>query len=315
MAQNQVQFQKGLSILEFFQSYGNEEQCRATLEKIHWPNGYVCQECEHSSYCYLKSRKVYQCHRCHSQTSITSGTVFHSTKLPLTKWFLAMYLLSQSKNGISALELKRQIGVSYPTAFRLKHKLMQVMMERDRQKPLSGLIQADDAYLGGKRSGGKRGRGTKNKQPFLAAVKIDLKNHPREVKLSAVKAFTKKDVGRWAENNLSKEFSCVVTDGLSCFNALKDIVSIHIAKTIGVGKKSTDDPAFKWVNTVLGNVKNSIKGTYHANRKVYAGRYLAEFEYRFNRRYNLAAILPRLVYAAVTTPPLPGGLLKLAANC
>ena len=309
MAQNKIQFQKGIGIHEFIDMYGTEEQCRTALEKFRWPDGYFCKECGHASCCYIKSRKVFQCNRCHCQASVTSGTVFHSTNLPLTKWFLAMFLLVQSKNGISSLELKRQIGVSYPTAFKLRHKLMQAMSERDRKKSLSGLIQADDAYLGGKGRGGKRGRGAKRKQPFLAAVEIDLENRPKRMKLSTVKSFTRKEVGKWAERNLSPNSSYVVTDGLSCFKALGNVVRLHIAKTVGKGKKSTDDPAFKWVNTVLGNVKNSIKGTYHSNRKIYAGRYLAEFQYRFNRRYDLRSILPRLIYASVRTPPLPGNLL------
>jgi len=98
---------------------------------------------------------VYQCHH---QTSLTAGTIFHATHLPLTTRFLAIYLLTQRKTGLSALQLSRELGVSYNTAWQLKHKLLQVMHERNQGETLAGRIEIDDAYLGGERSG-KRGRG------------------------------------------------------------------------------------------------------------------------------------------------------------
>ena len=103
-------------------------------------------------------RDSYQCHCCRHQTSLTAGTIFHATHLPLTTWFLAIYLLTQRKNGISALQLSRELGVAYNTAWKLKHKLLQVMHERNQGEQLFGRIELDDAYLGGERSG-KRGRG------------------------------------------------------------------------------------------------------------------------------------------------------------
>ena len=104
-------------------------------------------------------------------------------KLPLTKWFLAMHLLTQSKNGLSALALKRDIGVSYNTAWSLKHKIMQVMKERDDSQPLAGIIQLDDAYIGGELTGGKAGRGSENKTPFVAAIACDEEGHPLRMSL------------------------------------------------------------------------------------------------------------------------------------
>ena len=93
-----------------------------------------------------------------------------ATKLPLRKWFLSMYLMTQSKNAISSLELKRQLGVSYKTAWMMKHKLLEVMVQREAPRTLEGRVEIDDAYLGGERTGGKRGRGSENKVPFVAAV-------------------------------------------------------------------------------------------------------------------------------------------------
>ena len=133
MRKNPVQFQKGLALHEFMAEYGTEEQCREALFRLRWPNGFVCPECGETSYCELKSRKLYQCHKCHHQSSLSAGTIFHGTRLALKKWFLAIYLLTQRKKSISALEPKRELGVNYNTAWLVKHKLMQVMYERQQQ--------------------------------------------------------------------------------------------------------------------------------------------------------------------------------------
>ena len=144
MKQNPVQFQKGLSLAVFLEKYGTEDKCTEALFNWRWPDGFVCPECGHTHYCHLNARKLYQCYRCHHQASLTSQTIFAGTKLALTTWFLAMYFITQQKNGISALALRRHLGVSYPTAWSIKHKLMQVMKERDDSRPLSGTIQLDD---------------------------------------------------------------------------------------------------------------------------------------------------------------------------
>jgi transposase-like protein len=151
MTKNSIQFQTGLSLPRFLESYGTEQQCRDALFKLRWPTGFVCPACGNTTYCELHGRKVYQCNHCHTQTSLTSGTIFASTKLPLTQWFLSIYLLTQHKSSISALQLMREIGVSYNTAWKIKHKLMQVMLERQRGDTLSGRIEIDDAYIGGER--------------------------------------------------------------------------------------------------------------------------------------------------------------------
>jgi ribosomal protein L37AE/L43A len=146
---NKIQFQKGMSLNQFLARYGVEQQCEAALEDARWPEGFQCPKCstkEH--YQYRRGNvKIFQCRGCRTQTTLTEGTIFHSTKLPLTIWFQAMYLLTQNKNNISTLELRRLIGVSYPAAWRIKHKLMQVMCERESETKLSGRVEIDDAYL------------------------------------------------------------------------------------------------------------------------------------------------------------------------
>lgn len=311
MAKNKIQFQRGLSLYDFMDRYATESKCREILFRFRWPYGFTCPLCGNNTYCEIKARKVFQCYRCHHQTSVTAGTIFHSSHLSLTKWFLAMYLLTQSKNGISALELSRQIGASYNASWRVKHKLMQVMLERGSTKKLSGRIEIDDSYLGAKRVSGKRGRGAAGKTPFIAAVETDDDNKPLRIKLSKVKGFRLAEVTRWSKHHLESGTQ-VVSDGLNCFKAVENTSCCHEPHVIGGGKQAVEHPAFKWVNTVLGNVKNSLKGTYHVFHKKHVPRYLAEFQYRFNRRIDLASMIPRLAYIAVRTPPMPVRLLTLA---
>jgi transposase-like protein len=198
MAMNRIQFQAGLSMSEFFRRYGTQVQCEAALEKARWPDGFRCPRCGGAAHCVLRggSRKLYQCNGCHHQSSLTAGTVFQGTKLGLTVWFLAIYLISQAKTGLSALALKRHLGVSYPTAWLIHHKLMQAMAEREECYLLEGQDQVDDAYLGGERSGGKFGRGSENKIPFVAAVSLSDEGHPLRAKLSPVAGFSLKAIGQ-----------------------------------------------------------------------------------------------------------------------
>ena len=119
MPKNHVQFQKGQSLRDFLKLYGTELQCAQAVFQARWPQGFRCPACGYHKDCQLHTRKVFQCIRCQRQVSLTAGTVFEHTKLPLTTWYLAIYLLTQSKNGISAMDLMRQLGVSYNTAWML----------------------------------------------------------------------------------------------------------------------------------------------------------------------------------------------------
>jgi hypothetical protein len=154
---NRIEFQPGMSLFEFFQRWGDEAQCEAAVEQARWPAGFRCPCCGGASPCVLrvKGRNTLN-NRCRHQTSIIAGTLFEGTKLPLTVWFLAMYLISQAKTGLSALALKRAVGVRYPTAWLMHHKVMQAMLEREAGYQLTERVQLDDAYLGGELAGGQR---------------------------------------------------------------------------------------------------------------------------------------------------------------
>ena len=311
MARNAVQFQKGLSEAEFTRLYGTEQQCRAIVIAARWPEGFICPACGGRAHSVVRSRDLFQCTACRRQTSLIAGTIFASTKLALRMWFRAMYHLTQSKQGISSIELGRRLGVTQTTAWKVKHKLKQVMMERDGRKQLTGRVEIDDAYLGGERPGGKRGRGAPGKTPFVAAVETTREGKPVRLKLSRVEGFSIKALSSFARRCLGPG-STVVSDGLQCFAGVTDAGCTHQPMTTGGGAAAARKPAFKWVNTALGNIKAAIVGTYRSINSKHVPRYLAEFQYRFNRRYDLAAMLPRLCWASTRTPPMPYRLLKLA---
>jgi transposase-like protein len=304
MAKNQVQFQRGLSLSQFLKQYDTEEHCHNALFSWRWPSGFGCPTCGHVGYCVIAGRGVYQCHCCHHQTSLTSGTIIEYMKLPLTTWFLGMYFLTQTKNGVSALELRRYLGIGYNASLRLKHKLMQVMKKRDDSHPLFGIIQIDDAYWGGEQSGGKRGRGAPGKTPFVVAVQTNEEGHPIAMRFTQLPGFRKEAIAQWAQRHLAAG-SLVVSDGLSCFGGVVEAGCEHEGIVTGSGPASVTLEAFTWINTMIGNVKNAMHGSYHAINHKHLPRYLAEFCYRFNRRFKLEDMIPRLGYAAVRTPPIP----------
>lgn len=312
MARNKIQFKKGLSDREFHALYGTEKQCIKALEQWRWPDGFLCPACGHDKGHRLAHRRLMQCASCHSQTSTTAGTIFHSTKLPLTTWFLGLHHLTQSKNGVSALELSRRLGIAYNSAWLMKQKLMQVMKECEPQKTLAQRVEMDDAYVGGERPG-KVGRGAEGKTPFIAAVETDWDGKPRRMALQVVKGFTSDEVADFAGAKL--EASCdVISDGLACFGAVIEQGCSHTYIVTGGGRKSAQKPAFKWVNTTLGNIKSALNGIYRHQASKHVPRYLAEFQYRFNRRNDLAGMLTRLAWISLRTPPMPYRLIKLAES-
>jgi hypothetical protein len=207
--------------------------------------------------------------------------------------------------------LKRQLGVSYRGAWLLKHKIMQAMRLAEQDRELDGRIEIDDAYLGGEFSGGKAGRGSDNKVPFVAAVQTTEDCHPLYVCLSQQPP-TLEAMAAFAASHIAPS-ATVVSDGLWCFGAATLVGAEHERIVTGGGKPSMALPQFKWVNTLLGNLKTAISGTYHAfDFAKYAHRYLAEFQFRFNHRFNMRAILHRLLCALVAAPPSRERSLRLA---
>lgn len=173
--------QKAMTLLEFQEHFHKEEACIEHLYKMRWPEGFVCPKCGCREEPYnVSSRKRYQCRHCNHQTSVTAGTVMHRTRVPLVKWFWAMYLMSHDKRGCSAKQIERELSLGYATAWLLCHKIRSAMGERDTQYVLDGYIEVDDAFFGVPGSNGKRGRGT-DKTVVLVGLSLDKKGRPRRM--------------------------------------------------------------------------------------------------------------------------------------
>jgi len=317
MAMNLVQFQPGLSMIEFVEQYGTEAKCRRALYRARWPKGFRCPACgdRRRSTFRRGAQMYYQCRACQHQTTLIAGTLFAATKLPLRTWFVAIYALTTTKTNVAALELMRQLGVCYRTAWRLKHKILKAMTDREEARQLAGFVQMDDAYLGGELSGGKPGRGSQNKQAFVIAVATDQTlERPTYAVIEPVRSFDNAAILDWGRRRLAPDAE-VYSDGLACFARVVDLEHAHTVLDAGGGRAATEVRGARWVNVVLGNVKRAISGRYHAiKQRKYARRYLAEAAYRFNRRFRLRELLPRLTRAMMLCAPCPERSLRLASN-
>lgn len=303
MARNPIQFQKGLSLIDFLKDFGKIEQCWQALVDARWPDGFICPHCDCRKHSFLHARKLFQCSSCRKQTSVTAGTIFQDRKLPLNKWFLAIYRMTQEKNSVSSLGLMRFLGVAYNTARLVRLKIAQVMSERNEKWQLSNRVELDDAYLGGELNGGKCGRGSENKRPFVAAVETR-QGRPIYVQFRRVATFSKDEIEDYAKAALAPGTD-VVSDGLNCFPAVKKAGCTHTPIVTRHIPQAHKLPDFKWVNTLIGNLKRSLDGTFHSTGDRHMQRYLAEFEYRHNRRFRLRELIPSFTRIATRNAPRP----------
>jgi transposase-like protein len=307
MPMNRVQFQKGLSLPQFMDRCGSNEQGERVLVAARCPSGFVCPVCGvmQSRTSFRREGRLYwQCAGCQHQCSVISGTVFEATKLPLTRWFLAMQLVTQAKNNVSALELTRQLGVSSRTAWLIKHKLFQAMVPAESERQLTGCVEVNEACIGGERSGGKTGRGSENKVPFVIVVQTTEDGCAHLACLSA-RPLTKEAMRQFIATSMGLLLT-VVCDGLGCFTVAASMGAVHDREVTGGGKGSVLNEKSRVLNTLISNVKTALTGTYHAIKFAKCGyRYLAEAQFRFNRRHDMRAMLGSLLRALVAVPKQP----------
>ena len=295
---------RGLSDAAFREAFGTGEQCRSAPARLRWRDGFIRPGCGHRGHCRPARRSPYQCNRCGKQTSLTAGTILHSTKLPLTVWFAAIHLIVTARNGISSVEPGRRLGVGQTTAWTMKRRIMAVMARREGEKPLSGRVGMDDAHLGGVRSGGRRGRGAPGRTPFVAAISTGPEGRQRKAKPVPVGGFRKREIARGAKCRPAPDAE-VVTDALGCRTALGRAGYGHRAIRTGSGRRAARMAPFKWVNTTLGNIKGAITGTYRKPGPDHAERHPAGFARRYNRRHQLRTMMPRFLHSAARTRPIP----------
>ncbi len=282
-----------ISFFDWQRQFATEEDCFRHLARLRWPDGFQCPSCGHNHGCFLKSRRLYECTRCGRQTSVTAGTLFHATKLPLTKWYWAIYWIAADKGSLSALRLTKLIGVSWPTAFAMLRKLRQAMGHRDTLYRLSEIIELDDALIGGKRPG-KRGRGAEGKMAVLVACET-FQGRPGFAAIEAVSSVNHERVRDFAHRRITPGIP-IRTDALAALNVLGE----EHRHTSQITPPERADQWLPWVHIVISNLKRFLLGTYHGISHRYLQEYLDEFIYRFNRRF--------------WEPEIPNRLLQLCAE-
>jgi transposase-like protein len=274
------------SIFQILEKFNTEEKCIEHFERIRWPQGLTCIRCGSTRVMKFKAlgktkkmRHLYECVDCRYQYSVTAGTVFHDSHLPLTKWFLGIYLICSAKKGVSAKQLQRQLDVSYKTAWYMAHRIRLAMSEDDEfcQK-FAGVCEVDETYIGGKGKG-PRGRGAANKIPVIA-IKERTSGKIRMKAVNNVKAITLRGFIR----NHAEPGAEIHTDEFKSYLWLDSSEFVHNT----VNHKETYVKAGNIHTNGIENVwslfKRAITGVFHKVSDKYLPLYLNEFAYRFNNR-------------------------------
>ncbi len=286
-----------ISFLEWQSRFHDEAACREALKALKWSDGFICPRCGHHHANFISSRAIYQCGACQHQTSLTAGTLFHRSHLPLQKWFWAIYFMGSDKGGISAVRLSQLIEVNWRTARLLLKKRRKAMGHKDNLYALHGTIEVDDALVGGKHAG-KRGRGAEGKTAVLIACESREKR-AGYIAMNAVDSVNHSTVASFVKKTIAND-QIVHSDALSALNIISK-TQHHEARVTPANKV---DGGLPWVHIAIGNLKTFLLGTFHGVSGKYLQEYLDEFCYRFNRRFFEKEIPNRLLNLAVIHAPL-----------
>ena len=298
---------KGLTDAEFERLYGTEEQCLVSWVKTRQDAGMPCPRCGNPK-SYVYGHRV-GCTRCDMRWSITSGTVMADTKLPLTTWFRAMHLMTSTKQCISAVELGRRLGVSYPTAWYLHKRLRHSMTEQSEgcqlgaagQDGWTPIVEADDVYLGGERN---EGSGTAGKTRVIAAVERHPSGRMGAVAMAVVSSFSNAEAAAFRDAHIALGAQ-VYTDGTPAFHVFGDGGRSHVAIVTG-GKRPERErgaPFFN-VNTLISNLSTALKATYKTFSPKHLPDYLGAFCWTTNHRRNMPEMVSALCSAAANASRL-----------
>jgi transposase-like protein len=263
------------NLIKLIEDFRSEDQCRQYLETLRWAEGVECPRCKSHSISQVLERSQYDCNECRYQFSVTSGTVFHDTHLPLWKWFLATYMMCESKKSISANQIKRTLGISYKTAWYLCHRIRTAMRDPE---PLNGIIEVDDAFVGGPKPG-KRGRGAAGKAGVVGMIERGGK-----VRLQSISQMDAPTLMHFIENNLGKNVKMVITD---CWPAYTGVGKLAKHKKINHAKElASGDTHTNSMENVWSLLKRSLIGAYHKVSTKHLPAYLNEIAFRFGNREN-----------------------------
>ncbi|MDP2663145.1 MAG: IS1595 family transposase [Dehalococcoidia bacterium] len=285
------------TLRQFQADFASEEACQQYLAACRWPDGFICPRCGHRRAYELVNQRRQQCAGCRHQVSVTAGTVLHQTKLPLTQWFWAAYLMTTDKRGVSALLVQRQLGLScYETAWMMLHKLRRAMVNAIRE-PLHGEVEVDETWIGGEQAGLRGSRQLKGRRAALVLVAVERRgNATGRVRRRVIPDFKAKTIIPFLTQNVSPG-STIYTDGLKSFEGLQEAGFKHIARAqplrseLRKGAKS----AVPLADRAIGNLQQWLIGTYHGVSRAQLQVYLDEFVFRHNRRKHPAAAFQTLL--------------------
>ncbi len=286
------------SVREFFARFPNDDACLAHLMNVRYGGlRFDCPGCGvESTFNKLANRRAFSCSHCGHHVYPTAGTIMHDTRTPLVSWFYAIYLFVTTRHGVSGKELQRQLGVTYKTAWRMGQQIRDLMTKADMNVLLTGHIEADEAYIGGRRVGGKRGRGAEGK-----TIVFGLKERGGPIATTIIPN-VKKATLRKALTDRVEGGSIVSTDELVSYGLLKED-GYHHGRVRHNAKEwaSVDKYGIKHSTNAVENFwrlfKNSIRSTHiHVSQK-YMERYLGEFTFRANYRDRQNAMFDLLVGA------------------
>jgi len=287
--------------IEFNKMFNTEQNCIEYLVAIRWPRGFECPTCGSIRY-WKKSKNRFECIDCHTETTVTNGTIFHKSTKPLQIWFQAIWWIVAQKNGVSAKGLMKVLGLgSYKTSWTWLHKFRRLMVLSGRTK-LQGTVEVDEVLIGGKKSG-KRGRGAGGKSLIAVAVEIKGRKTGR-VRLAKIMDASSDNLIEFIENNIENS-STIITDEWPSYNKLKDIGYIH--KTEKPTAIDEDKEVLPNVHRIASLLKRWLLGTHQSylnkNKLEY---YLDEYVFRYNRRTSTSRglLFLRLIEQAVKMAPV-----------
>ncbi len=281
-----------LTVTEFFRQFPTDDSCLEHLWQVRFGAEIECEKCGKVGKFYrLRKEPAYSCPRCGHHIHPMVGTPFENSHTPLQKWFYAMYLFTTTRHGVAAKELQRQLGVTYKTAWRMGHELRKYMADVDGETPLSGDVEADETYVGGRTTGGKRGRGAPNKTVVFGMLERD-----GDVMANVVPNVRKKTLQPIIKENVVKD-STVHTDELKSYSGLSRAGFEHETVNHGAGQCVDGDSHVNGIEGFWARLKLSIRGTHvHVSRK-HLQTYVKEFEYRYNMRKQPELMFDRLLAA------------------
>ena len=279
-----------LTITEFFRQFPTDDACLEHLWQVRFGDEVECPKCGKVGKFYRLSKEpAYSCPRCGHHIHPMVGTPFAKSRTPLQKWFYAMYLFTTTRHGVAAKELQRQLGVTYKCAWRMGHEIRKYMAEVDGETPLGGTVEADETYVGGKRSGGKRGRGAPNK-----TIVFGMLERGGDIMANVVPNVRKRTLHPIIAENVEPR-STVHTDELSSYSGIGQAGYRHETVNHGLGEYVSGDSHVNAVEGFWARLKLSIRGTHvHVSRK-HPQKYVKEFEYRYNMRTNPDRMFDRLL--------------------